>query len=125
MGLNLANVHEMRRVPGTEEYRIVKVHPTCSLSRRGEAAIYIQDGAIYYEDGTPVDRPPAWFWEDLAKFSPERRRQLGIKLPSETPLPEARTETPILRRPRPRSRIRLKRASPPAAPPAPPEPMEG
>lgn len=94
MPLDLAKVHETEKIEGTTEFRLVKVHPTCGLSRQGEAPIWIQDGGIYFESGEPVTNPPEWFWEDCRKMTLERRRQLGIRLPEE-PEPARRTEAPM------------------------------
>ena len=83
MPLKLTEVHEMAKIEGTTEFRLVKVHPTASLRREGEPAIFIQDGGIYYESGEEIQSPPAWFWEDVRQMTPERRSQLGLRLPGE------------------------------------------
>lgn len=122
MPLDLAKVHELEKIPGTEQFRLVKVHPTASLGRQGEPPIWIQDGKLYYEGGEEVRNPPEWFWEDLAKIDPERRKVLGVRLPGEARHLEERTEAAVqpMKRKRPRSFIRRKPAVRPADP-APPD----
>jgi hypothetical protein len=116
MPLNLAQVHQLEKVPGTETFRLVKVHPTVGLGRQGEPPIWVQDGKVYYEGGEEVHNPPEWFWEEVRKMDPERRRYLGLRLPGEVALrPEPmEAKTQPIRRKRPRSFIRRKPASPPA-----------
>src|SRR5574341_2136092 len=89
MGLDLAKVHETEKIPGTQEFRLVKVRPTCSLKHEDGPTIFIQEGGIYYEDGKVVPNPPAWFWEDLRQMTPERRQQLGVRLPEEVSAPQS------------------------------------
>ena len=94
MGLDLKQVHETEQIKGTSEFRLVRVRPTASLAREGEPGIFIQSGGIYYEDGKPVVNPPAWFWEDCRKMTPERRQQLGVRLPEEPSISEATATSP-------------------------------
>ena len=94
MPLNLAKVHETEKIPGTTEFRLLKVHPTASLKRGDEPTLWIQDGGIYYESGEPVLNPPDWFWEDCRKMTPQRRLELGLRLPEEGALlPPVQTAT--------------------------------
>lgn len=109
MGLDLKKVHETEQIKGTTESRLIRVHPTASLGRQGEPSIWIQDGGIYYESGELVKEVPAWFWEDARKITPERRRQLGLRLPEEprskSPAPTA-AEAPASVSPKSRPRRR-------------------
>lgn len=89
MPLDLKNVHQTEKIPGTTEFRLVRIHPTCSLKQGDEPEIFIQDGGIYYEGGQTVPNPPPWFWEQVRGMSPERRQQLGLRLPEEGPPPAA------------------------------------
>jgi len=108
MSLNLAKVHETEKIPGTTEFRLVQVHPTASLKRDSEPPIWIQDGGIYYESGEPVLNPPDWFWEDCRKMTPERRQQLGLRLPEEGLAPGQTETTRPVRLVRRKSKLEVK-----------------
>jgi hypothetical protein len=49
----------------------------------GTFPLFLQDGAIYSEDGREVDEDdlPDWFEEELAKLSPEAKKAVGLGKP--------------------------------------------
>ena len=78
--LELNKVHISTKPGLTEPSRIISTNPYMCLSK-GDVSIFIQNGSLYYNNGSAVDKTPEWFAEELSKCSPEALAEVGYKLP--------------------------------------------
>ena len=60
-------VHEMKRVPGTNQAVIVNTNPYVRIKHKGNPALYIQKGNVYSAGGPKIrlDDIPDWFWTEV------------------------------------------------------------
>lgn len=61
---------------------IVRSQPYARLNRQDESPIYIQNGCFYFAGGEgPIKLSdlPDWAGDELAKMTPEARREVGLK----------------------------------------------
>lgn len=80
MSLNL-RVHEYRRIPNTNQGRLVKVNPYIRLSHQGEPPMYLQNGCVFAEEAEkPLaeDDIPGWVKERIELLPPEGRAKVGF-----------------------------------------------
>lgn len=85
MTLQLNKVHVYKKVNDGGQAVLVRSSPALRLSHRAEGEpqinIFIQEGEFYTEDGKvlPVERRPKWLGEELAKLTPEAKKEVGLK----------------------------------------------
>jgi hypothetical protein len=73
MGLDLRTHHTDKRG------RIVNITPHINLKNEGGLSIFLQNGQFYYEDGTLVEPPPDWVFEEMNKLTPQALESVGFK----------------------------------------------
>jgi len=47
--------------------------------------LFIQNGQIFPMTGPPISDPPAWFWDEVKKCTPEALAEVKFKVPSSVP----------------------------------------
>lgn len=75
MAFSLTNIHEYYTDRESGERRLR--HANFVLRLYGQGAhypIFIQHGECYTEAGDVVEEPPAWFWAEVGKQSPDALR---------------------------------------------------
>lgn len=78
MGFTL-NVHEMKPI-GMNRVVIGKSTPYVRIKGGGldSPPVFLQEGKIYYEDGTEVKDLPEWFADEFKKVSPAMLKNVGM-----------------------------------------------
>lgn len=73
------NVHEMKSV-GMSRVVIGASKPYVRIKAGGNESppVYLQEGKIYYEDGTEVKDLPEWFEDEFKKVSPAMLKNVGM-----------------------------------------------
>lgn len=90
MPLQLSGVHVYEKVPGTHaEMRLVRTNPYLRIAMKDHPPIYIQGGKFYSEGGPEVRDFPPGFEAELAKASPEARRDVGLGEPAHEAPPKS------------------------------------
>lgn len=67
---------------------ILKQNPIVNIGV-GSSHYIVQGGFVMYEDGTIVEDPPAAFWTEFAKCSPEIQEMVGLSALTRKPFPLA------------------------------------
>ena len=82
MPLNLRQVHEFAKVPGTQTFRLVRTNPVMRLAC-SDGVVLIQKGTVYTEGGIALKQKdlPAWFADEMSKCSPAALAECGWKAP--------------------------------------------
>jgi len=90
MGLRLNQIHEVAKVPGRQETRIVKVNPVVRIKGGGALTppLFLQEGHVYAESGQEVTDRPDWFEEEFAKLTEGTKQEVGFG--ETTPAPDTR-----------------------------------
>ncbi len=95
MGLMLDKVHEVAKIPGRQETRIVKINPLVRIKGGGELTppLFLQGGRVYAENGQEIVDRPDWFEEELAKLTEATKEQVGFSAAPPAPAVSMRTCT--------------------------------
>ena len=74
-------VHELKRVPGTNQAVIVGKNPYVRIKKGDDPALYIQKGRVYSGGGPKVnlDTLPEWFWEEVDKMNVKVLNEVGFE----------------------------------------------
>lgn len=83
--LILDRVQDFRRIPNTQEVRLMATHTYVRVSEAGNPPLYAQDGKVFPENSPPfkyVDIP-GWFWAHWRRVDPAKRAEIGLLLPEE------------------------------------------
>lgn len=85
-------VHDWKQV-GDGDVRIVSTKPFIRLFAQPGPPVFLQNGRVYYENGKPPEKLPAWFEDELAKCGKRALADVGFgpkgKEPAvETPDPD-------------------------------------
>lgn len=77
-------VHEHRKVPGSDETRLVMTNPYIRLSD-GKTALFIQKGQVWSAEGPalPLEGLPDWFWVEANKISKAALDQTRFEIPED------------------------------------------
>lgn len=77
--LNLAGVHVLRKIPGSQQYALAETHPAMRIAQ-GDNALYIQDGQVWSAGGDLVKPTeiPGWFLEEVKKVNPKALVECGF-----------------------------------------------
>lgn len=83
--LILDKVQDYRKVPNTNQVRLVATHTYVRVSEAGNPPLYAQDGKVFPENGPAFkyDEIPSWFWAHWRRVDPAKRGQIGVPLPEE------------------------------------------
>lgn len=78
--LDLRGVHVVKKIPGTQNYRLAEVHPALRFANE-ESNLYIQDGRVFDAGGNIVGAKdiPDWFKDAVSKANPVALREAGWK----------------------------------------------
>jgi hypothetical protein len=75
----LAEVQIYKRVPNTTAVELAGLAPALRLQAgKGEPPVFIQHGKLWAEGGQELATPPAWFWDEAAKVSPDAAAECGL-----------------------------------------------
>ena len=74
-------VHELKRVPGTNQAVVVGTNPYVRIKKGDGPAFYIQKGRVYSGGGPKVSISdlPSWFWEEVDKMNGKVLREVGFE----------------------------------------------
>ena len=74
-------VHELKRVPGTNQAVVVGTNPYVRIKKGNSPAFYIQKGRVYSGGGpkVPIGNLPEWFWEEVDKMNGKVLREVGFE----------------------------------------------
>lgn len=95
-------VHDYRKIPHTNEVRLVRTTPYIRFCQRDHPPIYLQNGRFYDESGVPEDAP-GWVLEQIDRMSDQALQRAGYTRPApqedtsgkELPLEEPTPEPPL------------------------------
>ena len=83
MPLTLTEVHKYESIKGTTRSRLVGVHPAIGIFTASKMRYWLQDGKVFYEDGTELGTPPEDFWAEARKLTDTQRKEVGLVLPED------------------------------------------
>lgn len=84
MVTKFAQVHEYSRQAAGGRARVIREHHYVRLAH-GLEVVYIQDGYLQFEDGTPLTPEQAIAWQDdVARLGHDARRSVGLDIDEQT-----------------------------------------
>lgn len=76
-------VHHTSKIPDTDTYAVTRITPIVRISCPN-GSVYLQSGKVLSGGGDVVKDLPAWFYEEVAKLTPNALREVGF---AECPTP--------------------------------------
>ena len=95
MPLDLNNIHEYRRIPGTLEMRLVSTHTAIRIKGAGQPPVFLQNSEAWWEGGQAVEKPwPDWLLTEIERIDPGVLAETGVSLPAAAKQPSESARIP-------------------------------